>query len=114
MRALRSVGVTSPPNTDAPQGEKCITIKQWQDQLAEQMTGHEVITPTMRTRIKQRIYRASKHWLPDRANLIVKQGDWVWRSDRRVYGIDTPPVMRAQSEPLLAPGEDEQSLTDIT
>jgi AAA domain len=114
VRALRRFGTTEPPaGVEAPKGELCVTIKQWQAELLELMVGHEEVTATLSMRIKQRIYRASKAWLPDRVNLIAKQGEWVWRTQRRVYGVDRIPVERPQPEPLLAPGEDIRAFEDL-
>ena len=112
VRALRKRG-RQPTDDDIkkapfpPKGELCCTIKDWQDEMLELVIGHEDITPTVRQRIKMKIYRASKSWLPDERNLIVKSGDFVWRTDRKVYMIDELPVStrRPEQQPIAAPGE---------
>ena len=116
VRALRKHGRPAPPGIEAPRGAQCCEIAQWQDELLETMTGHEEVTPTLRGRIKARIYRASKGWMPDRVNLIGKHREYVWRTERRVHMVDTPPVLvEAQPSPgpLLAAGETAKDVGDL-
>jgi hypothetical protein len=114
IRALRKVGVEPPPEIKAPNGTLAIKVGQWQDELIELIKGHEEITPQMENRVKQRIRRASEVWLPDRVNLIVKSGHWVWRTHRKVHQIDPPPLgPKPEAEPLLAPGETAKDVADL-
>jgi hypothetical protein len=49
-------------------------------------------------------------------NLIGKDREWVWRSGRKVVGVDTlPPAIADQPNPdmLLAPGEDPADVGDL-
>ena len=113
VRALRKNGVASPEGSNAPRGTLCVTVGQWQDEMLEAITGHEPITDKIKARIKQRVWRASKGWLPDRVNLIAKNGAWVWRTTRKVHGVDPPPMARVEAAPLLAPGETAKDVGDL-
>lgn len=119
VRALKRHGRPPPPDIKGvPMGALCVTVGQWQDEYVELLTGHETITPTLRARIKQRIYRSTGKWLGGEggANLLGKSGEWIWRSDRKVYTIDPlPRRVEQQPEPdaLAAPGETQGDIMDM-
>lgn len=113
VRAINAKGRKPPPEiANAPPGDVCVAIKDWQDEMLQLYVGHEEITATLRNRIKLKIWRASKKWLPDVGgrNLIVIKDGWVWRTSRRVFMIDREPapmvVASREQEAILAPGED--------
>lgn len=111
VRAINKRGRDAPAELGAPRGERCVTVGDWQAEMLELVVGHEEITDTVRNRIKLKVWRAQKHWLPDKVNLVIKKGEWVWRTDRRVHMVDQPPrVAQPEPDPILAPGEegDEQ------
>lgn len=116
-RGIRNKGRQPPPNIEAPPGTQAITVGMWQDEMVEQITGHEEITPKLRTRIKMRIYRASMRWVQGEGGsaLIVKRGDWVWRTDRKVFTVDAVPRQIVQDPPpdgVTAPGETQGDLVE--
>jgi hypothetical protein len=115
VRALKEHGVLLPAATKAPRDALCCTVQQWQAELIALKTGFEEITPHLRHVVSQRVQRALRRWLPDQQGLIVKDGQWVWRTNRRVFKIDREPrgidpMEIEQQKPLLAPGETENEL----
>lgn len=111
VRALRKNDRPVPgPDIGVPGGEMFCTIGDWQAELLETVVGHEEITPTVRNKIKARVYRASTAWLGEGGrSLIGKKKEFVWRTKRRVHLVDQVPkaaVVAPQDKPILKPGED--------
>jgi hypothetical protein len=90
MTALRKHGTLSPPEAKAPKNAMCVKVQQWHDEMLEAIAGHEEIDEKVKSRVRQRVWRASQQWL--KLNLIAKGDAWIWRTTRKVHGIDAPPT----------------------
>lgn len=125
MRALASAiqkkGRLPPSNVGAPAGVMCVTVGDWQDERRETLyAGPDPDDPSgskFRNRIKKQIERTYDSGLwTNKQNLIGKSGEWIWRTERRVFGIDPPPLDNstvADQAMMLAPGEDPGDMAGL-
>lgn len=116
VRALAKKGRGAPPGVEAPAHARVITVGEWQAEEVERLLGHEEITTALKNRIKTRIRRACEYWSPEKSNLVGKSKEFVWRTERRVHGVDRAPapITRAPDPtPLLAAGEDPNAITAL-
>lgn len=117
--ALKQRGRKPAAGTKAPEGVLCVTVGDWQEVRRETLwAGNDQDDPDgkkLRQRIKKQIERTYEGGMwTDKQNLIGKDGEWVWRTERKVYGIDPPPMDRGPDPAmLLAPGEDESGMADL-
>ncbi len=96
-------------------------VGDWIDALCKIRYSHDPADPDgrkLRTRCKKAIERtyAEYDW-NGKKDLIGKDGDYVWRTYRKVHGVDEPPIGAGQRPPaepmLLVPGEDEPTGLDL-
>jgi hypothetical protein len=113
VNALRVKGAPAPAEANTPHGQRCVRVGEWIDALCEIRFSVDPADPDgrkLRARCKKAIERtyADYQW-NTKMDLIGKSGDYVWRTHRKVHGVDEPPVGHgARPEPvpsLLAPGE---------
>lgn len=91
MRALKAAidahGRKAPPTVkDAPTGLDCVTLSDWRNALAPMMAGEDEDDETLKERAKKARDRAAEELIVRK--YIVKHGDWVWRTGRKVPGLD--------------------------
>lgn len=120
VKALKTQAVPSPKGVKAPEFTYCVRVADWQEVLRDMLYTNEPDDPhgkKLRARVKksvERTYDGGKYdWTEVGSGLIGKDGEWVWRTDRKVYEVDPPPAqpirhLREDDAPdmLLAPGED--------
>lgn len=103
----------------APPGTYCVTIAEWREVRRETLyAGPEDDDPggkKLANRIKKQIERTYESGLwTDKQHLIGKDGEWIWRTDRRVFGIDPPPVDDMVNQAmLLTPEEEAGDISDV-
>lgn len=91
MRALKAAieanGRKAPATvTGAPDGMFCVTLSDWRNALAPLMAGEDEDENTLRERAKKARDRVAEELIVRK--YIVKHGDWVWRTGRKVPGLD--------------------------
>lgn len=117
--AIKKRGRRPPAHVKGPEGALCVTVGDWQEVRRETLyIGPEQDDPDgkkLRGRIKKQIERTYESGLwTDKQNLIGKNAEWVWRTDRKVHGIDPPPFdVGVNPAMLLAPGEDPADMADL-
>jgi len=91
----------------APMGAMACSIADWQEVVLELQVGHAEITPRLKERIRKQIQRACVRWDKDfeKVRILGKHKEFVWRTDRRVAGVDPLPSRAPEPEPVLARGE---------
>lgn len=123
VNALKQKGVPAPDKVNCPHGQTVCTVKDWIESLYEIRFSADVDDPDgkrLRAACKRAVERtyAEYDWTGSK-NLIGKDGAHIWRTFRKVSGIDAPPVgggARQSEVPdhpgLTAPGEDQGDLID--
>lgn len=120
QKALKEKAVPSPKGVKAPEFTYCVKIGDWQEAMRSILYTNDPDDPQgrkLRQRVKkavERTYDGGRYdWTIPAMSLIGKDGEWVWRTDRKVHEIDPPPPpeerrMREDQQPdmLLAPDED--------
>ena len=122
QRAINERGREPPDEIKAARGVRAVEVGDWIDAFVEirfQDDPADKDGRKLRGRCKKAVERACGEygWADrDRLNLIEKEKAWVWRTGRKVNGVDAPPVGspgRGDSTPLLAPGEDQGDIADL-
>lgn len=111
IRAIKSNGRPPPENIGAGVGVQAVTIAEWQEQERRRLEGHLEMTPTAKKNINKRIERACQRW--EKAGLLIKEHEWVWRTSRRIFGVDEIPKPKVEQAPILAPGESPDDVTSL-
>jgi hypothetical protein len=126
VKALAERGVLA-PITGAPAippGERVCTISDWVNALADMRFANDKDDPPLEgypfgkrlhDRCRKAVERAfGEYEWNGRLNLIRKDSEYVWRTDRRAVGVDHMPKT-APEEPtmLLAPGEDPGDVAEL-
>jgi hypothetical protein len=117
-RAITKLGRQPPATIPAPPAAHAVTVGDWQESLQEMSYSADVDDADgarLRGRCKKAIERTylTYGWNDrDGKNLIVKEKEWIWRSGRKVLGIDAAPKPKAEAAPILAAGEDMASLIE--
>lgn len=80
------------PGVNCPEATYCIKLGDWRDVLEKQQVGHDT-EKRIKSRVQKAVQRATENWttLKKPAELLGKDGEWIWRTDRRVHGVDPPP-----------------------
>jgi hypothetical protein len=118
VKAIARKGRRPPDTIPVPAGLSAVTVGDWQDALVEMSFTADPDDPDSR-RLKARCKKAVERtylthgWSDSNGrNLILKEREWIWRSTRKVMGIDEAPAKpKPPPAPLLAPGE---TLADLT
>lgn len=112
--AIQEHGRPAPSHIpNPPSGSVCVTLAEWRDQLAPLLAEESEDPDKLTERVKKARDRAAET-LIDR-NYIRKHGDWVWRTGRRVPGMDRAEPKEAPAERPLAPLPDDlQSLEQLS
>lgn len=123
MRALQDAikvhGRRPPQGIKVPEATLAVTVGEWQEIRRQLLyVGTEDGDPDgkkLKARIKKQIERTYENGLwTEKQHLIGKDAEWIWRTDRKVHGIDPPPVdMGVDAAMLLAPGEDANGMADL-
>ena len=87
--ALKKLGRKAPDKTDCPTWAESITLANWQDEYAKLKAGIDENPDALKERVKKARERATLKFLSEK--LIGKDGDWVWRTKRKIFGIDKAP-----------------------
>lgn len=120
--AVRRFGATpNAANIPAYAVSRAVTIAQWRAVYREAIySGEDNPTAEKGAAVKldntvrktiQRLYTDYGWNDPAGINIIGKAGEWVWRTPRKVHGVDPPPVYNAVPPPAksaLMSEEDEQ------
>lgn len=90
MRALATAldaELGDPPlTTRVPHGRKATTFKSWLDEMVRQMPGDDKESAKFRDRCRKA--RDAAAVTLRRRDIIGMDGDWVWRTHRRVASVD--------------------------
>lgn len=106
-QAIQEQGVEPPTTIRAPHGRKAVTYKQWLDELVRAMPGEDKDDPKFRDKCRKARDAATTKLRM--RNIIGMDGDWVWRTGRRVFSVDAP----AQSEMPLQFSETGPDLSGL-
>lgn len=88
--ATEKLGRFAPAHVEnPPQGPNCVTLAEWRDEMALLIAGESEDPDALKERTKKARDRAADELI--NRNYIRKAGDWVWRTGRRVPGIDREP-----------------------
>lgn len=93
--ALKDKGRSPPPGIKSPEWTKCVTVGDWIDALAALRFAADPDDPDgkkLRARCKKAIERAcgESDWI-GKLDLIGKDREWIWRTDRKVHDVDPAP-----------------------
>lgn len=90
-KALETKGMLNPVEAPScPPGTVAVLYRDWRDAYAAATIKDEDGDPEKRAQaIKKALERAGKAYL--RFELISKEGGWIWRTKRRVRGLDAKP-----------------------
>jgi AAA domain/CHC2 zinc finger len=129
VKALADNGRVVPvPDVALPAqvGERVCTVSDWINALCEIRFSNDRDDPPvvdfpwgkrLQHACKRAVERAySEHDWAGKMNIVGKKGEWVWRTNRKVVGVDTmPPPVARPVEPamLLAPGESPEDVADL-
>lgn len=110
MKALRVAieqkGRKAPAEASAaPDGLSCVTLADWRDTLAPMLADEGENPEDLKERVRDFLRKTATPTLLDR-NYIRKWGDWVWRTNRKIAGVDPEPVQPP------APKQEELGVTD--
>lgn len=110
MRALKKAidekGRNAPAHVeDAPAGPACITLADWRDALAPLISNEDEDAEKLKERTRDHLRKTLIPELIDR-NYVRKYGDWIWRTGRRIAGID------AYASEAPAPASDPPPLAE--
>jgi hypothetical protein len=93
--AVEAVGRNPPADVPhAPAGMSCITLSDWRDHLAPLLSEEGENSDDLKERVRDFLRKTAIPPLVDR-NYVRKHGDWVWRTNRKLAGIDPEPVKAA-------------------
>ncbi|MBB4017364.1 hypothetical protein GGR16_002393 [Chelatococcus caeni] len=95
--ALKRKGRAAPQEIRAPANVECVTLSEWRDEYERLAQGEDEDPDKLKERVKKARDRAAEKLLL--AGFIGKDGEWIWRTSKRVFGID-PPETRKRSEPI--------------
>jgi len=84
--AIERVGKLAPVDVRAPHGQKVVTFTNWIDEMTRLFPGEDKESKTFRARCAKARERAAATFL--RRALIGMDGDYVWRTERKVMGVD--------------------------
>jgi hypothetical protein len=85
-KAIEEAGQFPPLGTRAPHGRRAVTTKAWFEEIVRIMPGDDKAEEKFRDRCrKARDAAAMRLTL---RNIIGMDGEWVWRTDRRVFSVD--------------------------
>jgi hypothetical protein len=89
VEATQREGSVMPPGVRAPHGTKAATIKLWREEIARKLPGKddEDHARTNKQKRASETLKAAMEKLQVRG-LIGVDEDWVWRTSRRVAGVD--------------------------
>jgi hypothetical protein len=75
-----------------PEATYCVRISEWRAKL-EEMTAGTDEPKRIKSRVQKAVERAVMNWTVGKkpAELLGHDGDWVWRMERKVHGVDPPP-----------------------
>jgi hypothetical protein len=99
LKALQSVldekGNDAPVAVKAPHGRKCVTNKEWLEELVRTRPGDDKEDQKFRDAARKMRDNASVA-LQNRG-VIAADGDYVWRTERRVASVDKPQYSASDS-----------------
>lgn len=125
VRAIKKHGAYPPKDQEVkvPEMTLAVTVGDWIQMVCEMYFSNVPDDPPTEkypygaklfARSKKAVERTySNYGWHDKLHLIQKDRQWVWRTTRKVAGIDEPPQpvpVRPQQPSLLAPGEDLDAL----
>lgn len=109
-RAIGEMG-RAPDATDkvtgVPAGLGAIKVEEWRAAAERAKRGTEATDAKTADSVRQAVKRAIDKWTA--AGVIGVDNGWVWRTTRKVAGVDPPPpperARASEPDPLLAAGE---------
>lgn len=107
QQAIDESGQEPPPSIRAPHGRKAATFKTWLDEMVLTLPGDDKSDPKFRDKCRKARDAASMRLRA--RDIIGMDGDWVWRTQRRVFSIDAS----NQSELPLPPSVSGPDLSEI-
>ena len=90
LSAIRKDGRLPPSGVGAPNGVLCVTVQDWHQVVFADLTAETIESVIIHQRIKSRLFRACRAWSDEEGGkgIIGKDGEWVWRTERRVFKVD--------------------------
>jgi hypothetical protein len=87
--ALAAVGRPPPAHVKAPAKVLCVTLSDWRNEWESAAKKEDEDPDKLKERVKKARDAAVEKLLP--AEFIGKDGDWVWRTGKRVFNVDRSP-----------------------
>lgn len=107
MRALKEAldrkGRGAPPTARVPDHAQCVTLSDWRDEWERLAAGEDEDPERLKERVKKARDNLVKKLLP--RGFLGKDGDWVWRTNKRVFGVDPERTASAAPNPGPDPME---------
>jgi AAA domain-containing protein len=98
-----------------PEATYCVKISDWRGALEEMSAGTDE-PKRIKSRVQKAVERAVINWTVGKkpAELLGHNGDWVWRMERKIHGIDPPPAVDevVRHDELLT-AEDAAAMLDL-
>ena len=88
IEAIKRHGRPAPEGVRAPAGAMVVSLAEWRDEYERLVSTEDESADELKERVKKARDRAIEKLLP--WGFIGKDGDYVWRTQRRVKGIDPP------------------------
>ncbi|MDB5596234.1 MAG: hypothetical protein JWM36_3195 [Hyphomicrobiales bacterium] len=107
--AIHRQGRNPPADIRAPIWASCCTVTEWRDEMMRTAATPDEDQSALVARVKKARDRAEEMFLAK--NLIAKDGIWIWRTKRRVFGLDRSSHPR-EAEPEQMPLDPE--LDEVT
>lgn len=95
--AINAKGEYPPPTVRIPHGRKAVKYGPWLDEIVAKMPGDEKETKAFKERCRKARDDGAERLV--NRGLIGMDGDWVWRTSKRVANIDLPDQDRNTAAP---------------
>lgn len=96
VSAINQVGRRAPAHTRTTIADICVTLTDWRDEFSKLLAGENEDAEKLKERTKKARDAAALRFIS--WGIIDKDGDWVWRTGKKVMNID-----RAEREHSLPP-----------
>lgn len=105
MRALHEAlsrkGRAAPNTARVPAGVQCVTLSDWRDEWARLAAKEDEDPDRLKERVKKARDSLVARLLP--RGFLGKDGDWVWRTNKRVFGVDPEKIAGVDAQDQKIP-----------